>query len=106
MPKADHAGYLAGDFILIYPFLLKFLAGTNGHLLFPHRVITFVGFYLYLLAKEHFKITRAYVISFPDFSLNSNLISHSVEIRAYAVMPTLALMALYFALKVFKKTLT
>jgi 4-amino-4-deoxy-L-arabinose transferase-like glycosyltransferase len=103
LPKADHAGYLAGDFILIYPFF-KIFGWNKWALAFPHLVITFVGFYfLYLLAREHFKTTWAYVISFLIFSLNSNLISHSVEIRAYAVMPTLALMALYFALKVFKK---
>ncbi len=106
LPKADHAGYLAGDFLIIYPFF-KIFGWNKWALAFPHLVITFVGFYfLYLLAREHFKTTWAYVISFLIFSLNSNLIYHSVEIRAYAVMPALALMILYFSLKLFQENVT
>ncbi len=102
LPKADHAGYLAGDFVLIYPFF-KFFGWNKWALSLPHLAITMAGYYfMYRLARDHFKTVWGYIVSFLVLSLNGNLIEHSVEVRAYAVMPTLALMVLYYALRVFE----
>lgn len=103
LPRADHAGYLAGDFVLIYPFF-KIFGWNKWGLALPHLAATLIGFYfLYLLGRDHFKTIWGYIIAFLVMCFNENLIFHSVEIRAYAVMPALALMALYFSLQVVEK---
>ncbi len=103
LPRADHAGYLAGDFILVYPFFKMFGYNKWG-LVLPHLLVTVLGFYfLYLIAKKYYQTVFGYVISFLIVCCNWNLIFHSVEIRAYAVLPTLALMGLYFSLELAEK---
>jgi len=60
-------------------------------------IITILGFYLlYLIAKRYLKTIFGYFVVFLVVVLNPNLISHALEMRAYAVLPTLSLACLYF----------
>jgi len=64
----------------------------------PHLLITLVGFYfLYLLCKKYFKTMGGFFITFSIVAFNLELVENLVMIRVYAVLPTLALMSLYFA---------
>jgi len=103
LPNADHAGYLAGDFVLIYPFF-KMFGNNQWGLAAPHLMAAILGFYfLYLICKKYCQTLFGYLIAFLITCFNYNLIFHSVEIRVYAVLPTLALMSLYFSLELAEK---
>jgi len=91
LPKADFCSYLNGDYFLMYPFLKLF--GFNKLLLaIPHFILTVSGFYLlYVLCKRYFRTIWAYLITFSIACFNATLVAHALEIRTYAVLPTLAL---------------
>ena len=89
--------YLSGDYYLVYPFF-KIFGYNKWGLAIPHMVITILGFYLlYLIAKRYLKTVFGYLIVFLAVMLNPNLISHALEMRVYAVLPTLSLACLYFS---------
>lgn len=93
--KLEFASFLSGDFILIYPFF-KIFSYNKWGLAIPHIIATIIGFYLlYLVCKRYFKSIWAYFITFGIVCFNATLIEHATEIRAYAVLPTLALAAFY-----------
>jgi len=95
LPQFDYFTYLNGDFYLIYPFF-KIFSYNKWGLALPHIVITIAGFYLlYLICKRYFKSVWAYVITFAIVCFNATLINHATEIRAYAILPTLALGMFY-----------
>lgn len=97
LPNHEHGAFLSGDYFIIYPFF-KMFGDNKWGLAIPHLVITAIGLYFfYLLSKQYFRTTWAYVIAFIIFAFNVSLIEHSVEVRTYAVLPSLALMALYFS---------
>jgi len=100
LPKHEHTSYLSGDYFLIYPFF-KIFAFNKWGLAIPHIIVTIVGLvFLYLICKRFFKTSLGYLITFSIVCFNAILILHATEIRTYAVLPTLALMALYFSNKV------
>ena len=103
LPGHEHCSYLSGDYILIYPFF-KMCGYNRWCLSFPHIVITAIGFYfLYLIGKQYFKTIWGFLIAFGVVCFNFNLVYHSVEIRTYAVLPTLALMTFYFSKLLFEQ---
>lgn len=109
LPACDHGSYLEGDHFLIYPFFKLFSYNKWG-LAIPHIIATIIGFYLlYLICKRYFKSIWAYLITFGIVCFNATLIYHSIEIRPYAVLPTLALATFYLFQKIadsgFKLTL-
>lgn len=109
LPINDHAAYLEGDHYLIYPFF-KIFSYNKWGLAIPHIIATIIGFYLlYLICKRYFKSIWAYFITFSIVCFNATLTYHSIEIRPYAVLPTLALATFYLFQKIsdtgFKLTL-
>lgn len=91
----EYCSYLSGDLYLIYPFFKVFFYNKWG-LSIPHAIATIAGFYLlYLICKRYFKSIWGFVITFIILCFNFNLINHATEIRAYAVLPTLALGTFY-----------
>jgi len=100
LPKQEFCAYLSGDYYLIYPFF-KIFAFNKWGLAIPHIIATILGFiFLYLICKQYFKTYLGYLITFSIICFNLTLIKHATEIRTYAVLPTLALMSLYFSQKV------
>ncbi len=103
LPHAEHGGWLSGDYLLMYPFFKLF--GFNKWLIaIPHIAIALLGFYfLYQICQKYFKTLMGDVITYSIVASNWNLVFHSVEIRVYAVLPTLALMAFYYGEKSFEE---
>jgi len=96
LPHQEHATFLSGDYFIIYPFFKMFGYNRWG-IAFPHLVIAMIGFYyFYLISKRYFRTTWAYVIAFAILAFNVTLIEKSTMARTYAVLPTLALMILYY----------
>jgi len=87
-----------GDYLITYPFAKFFGADKNKWgLAIPHFLMTLLGFYfLYRLGQRHFKTICGYVIAFGVVCLNQYLIFHSLELRPYGVLCTLALAAFYY----------
>lgn len=84
-----------GDYLLTYPFVRMFGSDKWG-LAIPHLLMTMVGFYfLYLLCQRYFKTAVGDMVAFSIVCFNQHLVFHSLEFRPYAVLPTLALMAVY-----------
>ncbi len=80
----------------MYPFL-KIFGFDKWCLSIPHILATILGFHLlYLICKQHFKTLAAYAITFSVVSFNATLVKHALEIRPYAVLPTLALAVFFF----------
>jgi len=103
LPLHEHGGYLSLDYLLIYPFFQIF-GDNNWGLVIPHFALTLVGFYfLHKIAKNYFTTLAGYVITFAVVCFNIPLIHYASEIRVYAVLPTLALMSLYFAEKAMQR---
>lgn len=97
LPKAEHGGFLSGDFLLVYPFL-KFFGWNKWGFTLPHFLLTVVGFFfLHLLCCRYLKTLWAHCLVFMLVAFNWNLIFYTVEVRAYAVLPTIALMSLFFS---------
>ena len=95
LPAGDICSYLEGDYYLMYPFF-KIFAYNKWGLAIPHIIATVAGFYLlYLICKRYLKTPWAYFITFGIVCFNATLILHATEIRAYAVLPTLALGTFY-----------
>jgi len=95
LPSMDHGGYLAGDYILLYPFV-KLFGHNLWALMMPHLIIAMMGFYfMYLIGKEYFQTLWAYVVACSILCFNANLIFHSTELRPYAVLSTLSLVIFY-----------
>ncbi len=95
IPKWEHCSYLSGDHYLIYPFF-KLAPNNKWVLTLPHLIATILGFYLlYLICKKYFKTLFGYLITFTIVCFNATLKWHALEIRPYAVLPTLALAAFY-----------
>ena len=90
-----------GDYLLTYPFAHFF--GTNKWLIaIPHITATLLGFYfLYLICRRYLKTTWGFIFAFAVVCFNEELIFHAFEIRAYAVLPTLALAAFYLTELIF-----
>ncbi|MBN1870870.1 MAG: hypothetical protein JW847_09880 [Candidatus Omnitrophica bacterium] len=100
LPKREVFPYLSGDYYLIFPFF-KIFSYNKWGLAIPHILATILGLiFLYLLSKQYFKTFLGYIVTFSIVCLNATLINHATEIRVYAVLPTLALMALYFSQKI------
>jgi 4-amino-4-deoxy-L-arabinose transferase-like glycosyltransferase len=98
-PENEFCSYLSGDYYLTYPFF-KIFSYNKWGLAIPHIISTLIGFYLlYLLCCRYFKSIWGYIITFSIICFNATMIYHATEIRAYAVLPTLALSCLYFWLK-------
>jgi hypothetical protein len=103
LPIHEHGGYLSLDYLVIYPFFQIF-GDNNWGLVIPHFALTLAGFYfLYKLARNYFRTFVGYVVAFTVVCFNIPLIQYASEIRVYAVLPTLALMSLYFAEKVVQR---
>lgn len=99
LPSNERNTYLNWDHFLTYPFF-KIFSYNKWGLAIPHIIITVLGFYiLYLIGRRYFKTIWGYLISFGVICFNSTLINHATEIRGYAVLPTLALVALYLSEK-------
>ncbi len=97
LPLYEYCTYLSGDYILLYPFFRIFNNNKWG-LAIPHMIITIFGFYLlYLVCKRYLKTTLGYLIVFAVAAFNINLVNHALEMRVYAVLPTLSLACLYFS---------
>ena len=97
LPHYEHCSYLSLDYVLIYPFFKMFGENKWG-LAIPHILITVIGFYfLYLLAKRYLTSLAGFLITFGIVAFNASLIEYAVQIRVYAVLPTLAVMSLYFS---------
>lgn len=97
LPYNERNSYLNLDHFLIYPFF-KIFSFNKWGLAIPHTTITILGFYLlYLIGKRYFKTIWGYIISFGVVCFNATLINHATEIRAYAVLPTMALASLYLS---------
>lgn len=97
LPGHEHCSFLSGDYLLIYPFFRIFGENKWG-VAIPHILVTVIGFYfLYLLAKRYLTSLWGFLITFGIVAFNAWLIEHSMEIRTYAVLPTLAMMSLYFS---------
>ncbi|MCX5695223.1 MAG: glycosyltransferase family 39 protein [Candidatus Omnitrophica bacterium] len=95
-PNNEIGSYLLGDHYLIYPFFKVFGYNRVG-LAFPHILATILGFFiLYLICRLYFKTIWGYLVAFIIVCFNQTLIYHSIEIRPYAVIPTLALGVFYF----------
>src|SRR3989338_1860873 len=95
----EFCSYLSGDYYLVYPFF-KIFGYNKWGIAIPHMIATVLGFYLlYIICKRYFKTTWAYIITFTIVCFNATLIYHALEIRTYAVLPTLALACLYLCLK-------
>jgi len=100
LPQHAFTSYLNGDYYLIYPFF-KIFGFNKWGLAIPHIIATILGpIFLYFICKQFFKTFLGYLITFSIFCFNATLIWHAAEIRTYAVLPTLALMSLYFSQKV------
>ncbi len=96
LPQFEHTSYLNGDFFLMYPFV-KIFGFDKWCLAIPHLLATILGFYLlYLICQRYFQTIWAYGITFGLVCFNATLIKHALEIRPYAVLPTLALAVYYF----------
>jgi hypothetical protein len=97
LPQREYFGYIEGDFYLIYPFF-KLFGYNKWGLMLPHLVFTIIGFYvLYLIAQKYLKTTGAFIICFAVVAFNATLIQHALEIRYYAVFPTLVLVFFYLS---------
>jgi len=95
----EFCSYLSGDYYLVYPFF-KIFGYNKWGLAIPHMIATILGFYLlYIICRRYFKTTWAYIITFSIVCFNASLTYHALEIRTYAVLPTLALACLYLSLK-------
>jgi len=111
--KGGFGTYLVGDIYLVFPFFKVFHYNKWG-LAIPCIISTVIGFYvLYLICKRYYKSTWAYLITFGIVCFNATLIQHATEIRAYSLLPTLALVVFYlferiadldFKLSILKKT--
>lgn len=96
LPTLDFYIYLIGDFFLVYPFVRMFSPNKWGMAL-PHIAVTIIGFYVFfLICRKYFKTIFGYLIAFGILTFNATLIYHATEIRAYAVLPTIALVSFYF----------
>lgn len=87
-----------GDYLITYPFARVFGESKNKWgLSIPHFFMTLLGFYyLYRMGQRHFKTVWGYVVTFSVVCLNQYLIFHSLELRPYGVLATLALAAFYY----------
>jgi len=93
--ELEYCSYLSGDYFLLYPFF-KIFGYNKWGLAIPHIISTILGFWLlYLICRKYLRTTFAYLIVFVVVCLNINLIGHALELRVYAVLPTLALGCLY-----------
>ena len=97
MPHQEHCSYLSFDYYVNYPFFRWF--GFNKWLTnIPHLLITALGFYFfYLVCRQYLKTVWGLALAFTIFCFNISLIDNAVQIRVYAVLPTLALMCLYYS---------
>jgi hypothetical protein len=103
LPQREYFGYLEGDFYLVYPFFKMFGYNKWG-LMIPHLLATIVGFYfLYLICNKYLRTVSAFTVCFAIVAFNATLIQHALEIRYYAVFPTLALAFFYFGDKFFSR---
>lgn len=85
-----------GNFLILW--LPSTIFDNKWGLAIPHIVSTILGFYvLYLICKLYFKTFLGYLVTFSIVCFNYDLIFHSFELRAYAILPTLALTSFYFA---------
>ena len=86
-----------GDYLLTYPFVVVFNDNKWG-MAIPHMLATALGFYfLYKICQKYYRTIWGFVVAFLIVSFNQHLIFHSFELRPYAVLPTLALLSMYFA---------
>jgi hypothetical protein len=89
-----------GHYLSLWPFGQIFGANKWG-LTIPHALAAIFGFYmLYVLCKKTFKTSWAFFITFAIVCFNQPLIFHSLEIRPYGVLSTLALICFYFSEKI------
>lgn len=96
LPEKAFCSYLEGDYFLTYPFY-RIFGDNKWGLAIPHMITTCLGFYLfYLIARKYFKTVWGYLVAYSVFCFNATLIEHALEIRAWSVMPTLALGVFYF----------
>ncbi len=96
IPKTEFCSYLSGDIYLIYPFF-KLFGYNKWGLAIPHIIATLLGFYfLYRICEIYFRTNFGYIIAFSIFCFNNTLIKYALEVRTYAVLPTLALSVFYF----------
>lgn len=88
-------GYMLGDLYLYFPFF-KIFSYNKWALAIPCIISTILGFWLlYLICKRYFKSIWAYFVTFILVCFNGTLTWHATEIRAYAILPTLALATFY-----------
>ncbi len=86
-----------GDYLLTYPFVAMF-QGNKWAMAAPHILVTLLGFYfLYKLCARYYKTVWGFVVAFAVVACNQHLVFHSFELRPYAVLPTLALTAVYYS---------
>ena len=89
------ATYFPGDCLLTYPFVQIFHYNKWG-LAIPHIILTVVGFiFLYKICQKYLSTLWGFAVAFLVICLNSNLIFHQFELRAYAVLPTISLVCFY-----------
>jgi hypothetical protein len=90
-----------GDYLLTYPFV-ELGHGNLWIVRIPHILATILGFWLlYLVGRYYLRTIWGFAIIFGLTALNSSLVEHSFEIRPYAVLPTLGLLSLYCAHRIF-----
>ena len=100
-PRKDITSF-PGDYLLTYPFVKLF--GASKLVAIPHAIVTMLGFYLlYVICRRYFMTTIGYLVAFPLMCFHGQLIWHALEIRPYAVLPTLALACFYFGKHVIGK---
>lgn len=83
-------GGFPGDYVLTG--LARRLSDNRWVVTSPHILATVLGFYLfYVLCQKELRFPISRLTAFALLVFNRNLIFHALEIRPYAVLPTLAL---------------
>jgi hypothetical protein len=92
----DHTSF-PGEYLLQYP-LVQIFGMNKWGLVAPHLIFNIVGFYLlYEICQIYCRSWVGYIASFLIYTLNDNLMFHSLEFRPYAMLPVIALASLYFS---------
>ena len=90
-----------GEYLLTYPFVAIFGSNKWG-VAIPHIIATVLGFYvLYLICRKYLQTWWASAMAFLLFSMNSELIFHSFELRPYAVLAPFGLAVFYLTGRLF-----
>jgi hypothetical protein len=93
----DDVTTFPGHYLFLFPFIRTF-ASDALFLRTPTFIMQVLLFiFLYYVSKSFFKTIWGYIIAFIIVCFNATLIVHSLELRPYSSLPTLALVSFYYA---------